>query len=305
MWHPADHPLASPPIAPLRPLRRVATLGLALALGVGLVPAPAVAQALPHPDALIRTARQRAYSGDGTYNTTGAGQSRSAVIGPGGLTRFYVQIQNDGPGTGDLRVAGSPESTAFAVRYFQGSRRVSPAVKAGTLVFHGMAPGASRTLTVEVEAKAGAPLGSSRRVVVSARSVADGSVRDNVVADVRIPEYTAEQRRIAELVNETRGQHGLGGVTFRPYLRDKAQAWAEKMARENHLSHSYLPAGVPPGYRAMAENVGYGNSIVQVHNAFMNSPHHRANLLGNYNHIGTGFATGHGRVWIVEVFELR
>jgi hypothetical protein len=268
------------------------------------VPATAAVQALPRPDALIRTPSQRAYSGDGTYNTTGAGQSRSAVIRPGALARFYVQIQNDGP-TGDIRVAGSPESTAFAVRYFQGSRSVSPAVKAGTLVFHGMAPGATRTLTVEVEARSGAPLGSSRRVVVSARSVADGTIRDNVVADVRIPEYTAEQRRIAELVNQTRGRYGLGGVTFRPYLRDKAQAWAQKMARENRLSHSYLPAGVPPGYRGMAENVGYGSSIIQVHNAFMASAPHRANILGNYNHIGTGFATGHGRVWIVQVFELR
>jgi hypothetical protein len=276
-----------------------------VALAVGLVPATAVAQVPPRPDALIRTPAERAFSGDGTYNTTGAGQSRSAVIGPGGLTRFYVQAKNDSLTAGDLRIVGTPESAAFAVRYFLGSRQVSPQVKAGTLVFPGMAPGASRTLTLEVEAKAGAPPGSSRRLVVSVRSVADGSVRDNVVAEVRIPEYTAEQRRIAQLVNETRGQYQRGGLALRHYLTDKAQAWAEKMARENRLSHSALSAGVPPGWRGLAENVGYGSSIAQVHDAFLGSPPHRANVLGNYNHIGTGYATGHGRVWIVQVFELR
>jgi uncharacterized protein YkwD len=276
-----------------------------VALGTGLVPAAVDAQVPPRPDALIRTPSQRAYSGDGIYNTTGAGQSRSAVIGQRGLTRFYVQVQNDSRSNDDIRVVGTRESAAFAVRYFLGSRQVSPLVKAGTLTFSGMAPGATRALTVEVEAKAGAPLGSSRRVVVSARSAADGSVRDNVVANVRIPQYSAEQRRIVELVNQSRARYGRAGVALRTYLRDKAQAWAEKMAREGHLSHSHLSDGVPRGWRGLAENVGYGNSIVQVHNAFMSSPPHRANLLGNYNHIGTGYATGFGRVWIVQVFELR
>ena len=224
------------------------------------------------------------------------------MVGPGGLTRFYVRVQNDSRGTQGIRVVGTPESNAFAVRYFVGTRQVSPLVKNGTFVFHGMAPGASRTLTLEVEAKGGAPRGSRRVVTVSARSVADGSVRDNVVAEVRIPEYTSNQRRIAGFVNQSRGQHGLQGLALHRQLTDKAQAWAEKLSRDGHLSHSYLPAGVPSGWLSIAENVGYGSTIGQVHNAFMASSHHRENILGNHTHVGTGFATGHGRVWIVHVF---
>ena len=277
-----------------------------MCLAAGLPSTSASAQvAVPRPDALIRTPSQQAFGGDDTYNTTGAGQSRSAVIGPGGLTRFYVRIENDSLIADDIRVVGTRESSAFAVRYFLGSRQVSPIVKDGTLVFHAMAPGARRTLTVEVEARRSAPPSSSREVVVSARSVADGSIRDNVVATVRVPAYTAEQRRIAQLVNETRGRYGRAGLAMNRALTDKAQAWAEKMARDGRLSHSHLPSGVPPGWRALAENVGQGSSIVQVHNAFMGSGGHRSNILGNFNHIGTGYATGGGRVWIVQVFMLR
>ncbi len=227
------------------------------------------------------------------------------MIGPRGITRFYVQVQNDSLLADDIRVVGTRESSAFAVRYFLGSRQVSPLVKDGTLVFPAMAPGAHRTLTIEIEARAGAAPGSRREVTVSARSVADGTIRDNVVAVVRIPEYTSQQRRIAQLVNQSRGQHGLRGLPLHRALTDKAQAWARKMARDGRLSHSHLPAGVPPGWRSLAENVGMGLSIVQVHGGFMNSGGHRANILGNFNHIGTGYATGHGRVWIVQVFMLR
>jgi uncharacterized protein YkwD len=274
-------------------------------LGAGLVPATAQPAPPPRPDALIRRPGQAAYSGNGVYNTTGAGQSRTAVIGTRGLARFYVQIQNDSQGSDSIRLVGTRESSAFAVRYFLGSRQVSPIVKDGTLILRNLAPGGHRGLTVEVEAKRGARPGSQRTVVVSARSVADGRVRDNVTATVRIPAYTSEQRRIAELVNQSRRANGRGSLPLHRQLTDKAQAWAEHMAREGRLSHSNLSSGVPPGWRSLAENVGTGTSIAGVHQAFMASSGHRANILGNFNHIGTGYAVGHGRVWICQVFMLR
>jgi uncharacterized protein YkwD len=272
-------------------------------VGAGL--APASAQVPPRPDALIRRPNQSAFSGNDVYNTSGAGQSRTVVIGAGGLTRFYVQVQNDSSARDSIRVVGTRESSAFAVRYFLGSRQVSPLVKDGTLILRDLAPGGRRTLTLEVEAKRGARPGSQRTVVVSARSVADGRIRDNVTATVRLPEYTSEQRRIAELVNRTRRSNGRSSLPLQRQLTDKAQAWAEHMAREGRLSHSNLPSGVPPGWRSLAENVGTGGSIAGVHNAFLASSGHRANILGNFTHVGTGYAVGHGRVWICQVFMLR
>ena len=263
-------------------------------------PAPA-----PRPDALIRRPSQSSYSGNDVYNLTGAGQSRTVVVGPRGLTRFYIQVQNDSARTDSIRVVGTRESTAFAVRYFLGSRQVSPLVKDGTLVLRDLAPGGRRTLTLEVEAKAGARPGSQRTVVVSSRSVADGDVRDNVTATVRIPEYTSEQRRIAELVDQSRRSYGRSSLALQRQLTDKAQAWAERMASEGRLSHSNLASGAPSGWRSLAENVGMGSSLAGIHNAFMASGGHRANILGNFNHIGTGYAVGHGRLWVCQVFMLR
>lgn len=216
-----------------------------------------------------------------------------------------MQVQNDSQVTDSIRVVGTRESSTFAVRYYLGSRQVSPLVKAGNLVFSNLAPGAQRTVTVEIEARTGAPPGAQRKVVVSARSVADGSIRDNVTATAKLPPYTAEQRRIAELVNQSRRAHGRGALALHRQLTDKAQAWAERMAREGRLSHSHLPSGVPPGWQALAENVGTGSSIAGVHQAFMGSGGHRSNILGNYNFIGTGYATGHGRVWVCQVFMRR
>ena len=270
------------------------------ASAVGAQPAPE-----PRPDALIRTPRQSTYSGNDVYNTTGGGQSRTAVVGPGGLARFYVQVQNDSAAADSIRLVGTRESSAFAVRYYLGSRQVSPLVKDGSLVLRNMVPGGHRTLTVEVEARAGAPRGAQRTVVVSARSEADHIVRDNVTATVKVPEYTAQQRRIAELVNQSRRANGRGTLALQRQLTDKAQAWAEHMAREGRLSHSNLSSGVPPGWRAIAENVGTGGSLAGIHNAFMGSSRHRSNILGNFTHIGTGYAVGHGQLWVCQVFMLR
>jgi uncharacterized protein YkwD len=122
------------------------------------------------------------------------------------------------------------------------------------------------------------------------------------VATVTLPVFSPEQRRVAELVNSTRRSNGRGPLVMNRQLATKAQAWAERMAREGRLSHSTLSSGVPSCWRALAENVGRGGSITGVHNAFLASSGHRANILGSYSHLGTGHATGRGQVWVVHVF---
>lgn len=114
---------------------------------------------------------------------------------------------------------------------------------------------------------------------------------------------SSEQARVAELVNQTRSGYG------RSYLRDnlqldaKAQAWAEHLARTNTLEHSNLPSGITYQWRSLAENVGYGGSIEQVHRAYLGSPGHRANILDpRWNYMGTGVAWRGSRVFTVQVF---
>ncbi len=285
----------------LRPL-------LAVVLVLLLTAWPAAARQAapnPRPDAVIRTPSQQAWGGNNVYNLTGAGQSRSAQLEPGRDAHFYVRIQNDDDQTAHIRVWGTSESDAFAVRYFVGSQQVSPPVKAGTFMLRNLRPGQYRTVTVEVEARRGAPRGARRQVVVSARSPAVPTVRDNVAIDVAVPLYSAEQRRIAELINQSRRQHGRGGLALHQQLTRKAQSWAGYLAVLGRLAHSNLAAGVPSGWRRLAENVGTGGSLSGIHAAFMGSGGHRDNILGPFNHVGTGSARGHGRLWVVHVFMLR
>mgnify|MGYP001213421233 CR=1 FL=1 len=114
---------------------------------------------------------------------------------------------------------------------------------------------------------------------------------------------SSEQARVADLVNQTRAQYGRSYLRDNLQLDQKAQAWAEHLARLNTLKHSNLPEGISYQWRSLAENVGYGGSIVQVHQAYMNSPGHRANILDSrWNYMGTGVAWRGNRVFTVQVF---
>ncbi len=114
---------------------------------------------------------------------------------------------------------------------------------------------------------------------------------------------SSEQARVAELVNQTRAQYGRSALRDNLQLDEKAQAWAEHLARNNTLAHSNLPSGITYQWRSLAENVGYGGSIEQVHQAYLNSPGHRANILDpRWNYMGTGVAWRGSRVFTVQVF---
>ena len=39
-----------------------------------------------------------------------------------------------------------------------------------------------------------------------------------------------------------------------------------------------------------------------MHNALMRSAPHRANILGRYDRIGTGYAKRNGLVWVTQIF---
>ena len=114
---------------------------------------------------------------------------------------------------------------------------------------------------------------------------------------------SSEQARVAELVNQSRAQYGRSYLRDNLQLDQKAQAWAEYLASLNTLKHSNLPSGITYQWRSLAENVGYGGSIEQVHSAYMNSAGHRANILDpRWNYMGTGVAWRGSRVFTVHVF---
>jgi uncharacterized protein YkwD len=107
----------------------------------------------------------------------------------------------------------------------------------------------------------------------------------------------------AARVNDTRTRMGLRALAIDDTLVNKAQAWAEHMARAGSISHSRLSDGAGNDWAVLGENVGVAGSTAQMHSLFMNSPAHRDNIVsGSYNRIGTGVAEAGGKLYVVQVF---
>ena len=110
-------------------------------------------------------------------------------------------------------------------------------------------------------------------------------------------------------VNNSRAAHGLGPLAWNDQLGGAAQCWSEHIAVTGDFSHQNLGAllGHPAfaGFSALAENIFRGRcgmSASEIHQSLMNSPLHRANILGAYSAIGIGAACNGGTVAVVEVF---
>jgi len=114
---------------------------------------------------------------------------------------------------------------------------------------------------------------------------------------------SASQSQVQSEMNSDRNAHGLSSLGLNGDAQAKAQAWAEKLARENTLYHSNLPDGIRVRWCSLGENVGYGPTVPAIEDAYMNSPGHRANILSTkWNGVGVGVAKNGNRVFTVQVF---
>ena len=116
-------------------------------------------------------------------------------------------------------------------------------------------------------------------------------------------QFTAKQQEVRNAMNADRRANGRGDLAMHVQAAAKAQAWAEKLARDGKLSHSNLPSGISVRWCSLGENVGMGNSVASIEKAYMNSPGHRANIVSTtWNGVGTGHATKNGVTYTVQVF---
>jgi uncharacterized protein YkwD len=118
-----------------------------------------------------------------------------------------------------------------------------------------------------------------------------------------------DARTFLDRTNSLRASRGLPALQEHGQLTDKAEAWAQHMARTGRLAHSDLSAGLDGlAWRALGENVGVStptaDTLRTIHERFVASSTHRANLLNSrFTHMGVGVATSaDGRVWVAEVF---
>lgn len=113
-----------------------------------------------------------------------------------------------------------------------------------------------------------------------------------------------EADTIAALVNQARASAGLPALQHNPAIDSVAQQWAQQMAAANSMTHNpAYTSQIPAGWTRAGENVAMGQPTpAAMHDAWMNSAGHRANILGDYTDIGIAFISVNGTTWGVEDF---
>lgn len=131
----------------------------------------------------------------------------------------------------------------------------------------------------------------SKRVVVTT-----GNARRTTLPGVR--------EQILVETNAHRQDAGLAPLALIPAMNTVATDWSEEMAKRRTLEHNPQHARqIPSGWTRAGENIAYGYDYHDVTTGWYESPGHRANLLGDYTHIGIGYAvTDDGEPYYTQNF---
>lgn len=125
---------------------------------------------------------------------------------------------------------------------------------------------------------------------------------------VKIPNIDAikhTEHIVIQLVNQERVRNGLNELRPDWQLSRVARVKSADMLENNYFSHTSPVYGSPFDmlrdfglqYRGAAENIARGQQTPHsVFRAWMNSPGHRTNILGDFSHIGVGYVED-GKYW--------
>src|ERR1700761_9479136 len=122
---------------------------------------------------------------------------------------------------------------------------------------------------------------------------------------------TVAEQYLLAAANEARANEGLAPVRLDPVLTEASAAHARQMAEHADISHQFngepdlaeRGASVGAHFSLISENVGEAPSSVIIHDLWMHSPGHRANLLDpNVDSIGIAIVTRDHQLYAVEDF---
>jgi uncharacterized protein YkwD len=107
--------------------------------------------------------------------------------------------------------------------------------------------------------------------------------------------------QLYSLISRARSGRGLATLQLSEELSAMARKHSDRMADQTDLFHTpCLSCRIDTG--KVAENVGFGYSVRQVHRMLMRSTGHRANLLGGFDRVGVGVVKRGSRYWVTEIF---
>jgi hypothetical protein len=114
----------------------------------------------------------------------------------------------------------------------------------------------------------------------------------------------AESQFVAQ-INGIRQSKGLAPLAVYGELHSVARGWTDQMVANGGISHNPNLAGeVSANWTKLGENVGVGNDVSSLMNAFVNSPAHYKNIVDPaYNYIGVGVSyDANGRMFTTHDF---
>jgi uncharacterized protein YkwD len=123
---------------------------------------------------------------------------------------------------------------------------------------------------------------------------------------------TVSEQYLFQAANAERVQRGLPALRWDDNLSRAASNHAHEMAARQSISHQY--AGEPEleqrgklvgaRFSTIAENVAMAPTAVRIHDAWMNSPHHRENLLDpTVDSVAISVLQRNGELYAVEDFD--
>ena len=118
----------------------------------------------------------------------------------------------------------------------------------------------------------------------------------------------SEEARFVELMNASRRAAGLAPLAVDPDLVPDARRHTAEMIERGDIFHSSSAelAAATSGWTLLGENVGMGPNPDILHQAFMNSASHRANILGAFNYVGVGAARADdGTLFVTVLFAQK
>jgi uncharacterized protein YkwD len=122
---------------------------------------------------------------------------------------------------------------------------------------------------------------------------------------------TVAEQYLLAAANEARANQGLPPVRLDPVLSEASAQHAREMANHADISHQFdgepelATRGANAGahFSLISENVGEAPSSVIIHDLWMHSPGHRANLLDpNVDSVGIAIVTRDNQLYAVEDF---
>jgi hypothetical protein len=113
-----------------------------------------------------------------------------------------------------------------------------------------------------------------------------------------------ESQFVAKM-NAARQSAGLRPYAVASDLTSVARQHSAQMASKQSLYHNPNLTSQVQNWQAVGENVGEGPTVSDIHNAFMNSPEHKANILDHdFTQVGVGVSVDkNGIIWVTEDFR--